>query len=100
MRRSSREPGRTERPTDLQESSATMTGGRHWEACHRGRKLPRLTLIDFGIAVYCGNYACPWHARRVYYGAGLEATKEIPVYTTAGVSAGTDMALALNRIRK
>jgi hypothetical protein len=28
----------------------------------------------------------------VYYGAVLEAKKEIPVYTTAGVSAGIDLA--------
>ncbi len=54
IRRSSREPGRTERPIDLPDS----TGRRHWEPCHGGRKLPRLTLIYFGIAVYCGKYAC------------------------------------------
>ena len=35
------------------------TRRRHWEPCHGGQKLPRLTLIYFGIAVYCGNYACP-----------------------------------------
>jgi hypothetical protein len=58
MRRSSREPGRTQRPTDLPDSSAKPKGGRHREPCHRGQKLPRLTLIHFGIAVYCGNYAC------------------------------------------
>src|SRR5271154_6331313 len=51
---SSREPGRTKRPTDLPDS----TRRRHWEPCHRGQKLPRLTLIYFGIAVYCGKYVC------------------------------------------
>jgi hypothetical protein len=30
----------------------------------------------------------------VYYAAVLEAKKEIPVYTTSGVSAGIDLALA------
>ena len=29
-----------------------------WEPCHGGRKLPRLTLMYFWIAVYCGKYAC------------------------------------------
>jgi hypothetical protein len=57
-RRSSREPGRMKRPTDLPDSPAKTTGGRHWGPCHRGQKLPRPTLMYFGIAVYCGNYAC------------------------------------------
>jgi hypothetical protein len=59
MRRSSREPGRMKRPTDLPDSSAKTTGGRPWEPCHWGRRLPRLTLMYFGVAVYCGNYAYP-----------------------------------------
>jgi hypothetical protein len=28
----------------------------HRNKCQRGEKTPRLTLIHFGIAVYCGNY--------------------------------------------
>ena len=64
----SREPGRMERSISQTRLAVDLgalsplpgsTRRRHWEPCHGGRKLPRLTLIYFGIAVYCGNYACP-----------------------------------------
>ncbi len=69
IRRSSREPGRTERPIDLPDS----TRRRYWEPYHRGQKLPRLTLICSWIAVYCGNYACRVGngIREGYSGAGV-----------------------------